>query len=139
MLARGISALKARRPARARLAAALAGFALVIGPATLGQPIGNGAPGQWNPAPCNGHGHTQFGRCFCDPGWAGAECATTEKALDCGDHGRASHGWCVCEPGWKGRACQTAPPTCAHGQVSLGKCICESGWSGDRCNDGPHP
>ena len=123
-----------------RLAAALAvlaGFALVLAPAALAQPIGNGAPGQWNQAPCSGHGHTNFGRCFCDPGWTGAECGAPEKPLDCGAHGKDSHGWCVCEPGWKGRACQTAPLACTHGQLAHGKCVCAAGWSGDTCSNGP--
>jgi len=146
MLAGGILALRTlhrtRRPKSAvsaapgaRLAASLAVLALlVLGPAAvLAQPAGNGTPGQWNAAPCSGHGHTDFGRCFCDPGWSGAECGATEKPLDCGDHGKASNGWCACEPGWKGRACQIAPVACAHGKVTQGKCVCDQGWSGDAC------
>jgi EGF-like domain len=88
-----------------RLAAAFAVLSLILGPAALAQPIANGAPGQWNAAPCHGHGHTDFGRCFCDPGWAGAQCDAPEKPLNCGEHGKASHGWCVCEPGWSGAVC----------------------------------
>lgn len=120
----------------ARLAASVALLALLLGPAAPAQTMigGTAPPSQWNAAACSGHGHTDFGRCFCDPGWSGAQCGAPEKPLDCGDHGKDSNGWCVCEPGWKGRACQTAPLTCAHGKVAHGKCACDAGWSGDACS-----
>ena len=122
----------------ARLAASFAVLALVLGPAAVAQSRGGGVgpPSQWGSAPCSGHGHHNFDRCFCDPGWSGEECNAPERPLDCGDHGKASNGRCVCEPGWKGRACQTAPLACTHGQVAHGKCVCEPGWSGDACNTG---
>jgi hypothetical protein len=120
----------------ARLAASSAVLVLLLGPAALAQRMGGGVgpPSQWSAAPCSGHGHHDFDRCLCDPGWAGAECDAPEKPLDCGDHGKATHGWCVCEPGWKGRVCQTAPMTCTHGKVAHGKCVCDPGWSGDACS-----
>ena len=118
----------------AGLATAFAALALLLAPAALAQPIGNGAPGQWNAAPCSGHGHTDFGRCFCDPRWTGAECDRPEKPLDCGDHGVASHGGCACERGWKGRTCQSATLVCTHGKAVHGQCVCDTGWSGETCN-----
>jgi hypothetical protein len=112
-------------------------LALVAGSPALAQPVGGGSAGQWSAAPCSGHGHTNIGRCFCDPGWSGATCGAPEKPLDCGAHGKASNGWCVCEPGWKGGACQTASLKCAHGKAAHGKCACEPSWSGDLCDKGP--
>jgi hypothetical protein len=111
----------------ARLAAPFAVLALVLAPAAVAQPTGGGVspPSQWNAAACSGHGHTQFGRCFCDPRWTGAACDNVEKPLDCGDHGKSSNGWCVCDPGWKGRACQTAPPPCPDGKAANGKGDCD--------------
>jgi hypothetical protein len=127
------------RGATARLAASFAGLALLLGSAAVAQNMGGGTgpPSQWGAAPCSGHGHHDFGRCFCDPGWAGDRCDITEKPLDCGLHGKASHGWCVCEPGWKGGACQTAPLVCTHGKAAHGKCVCDAGWSGGACNNSP--
>jgi hypothetical protein len=124
-------------PTRGRLAAFSAMLALLLGPPALAQPIGAGPPGGLSPAACNGHGQINLGRCFCDPGWSGAECGGRERPLACGAHGRASNGWCVCEPGWKGHACETAPPTCVHGKPAHGKCACDGGWSGDACDRGP--
>ena len=112
----------------ARLAASFAVLALVLAPvAVVAQPMvgGTSPPSQWGAAACSGHGHTQFGRCFCDPHWTGAACDNVEQPLDCGDHGKSSNGWCVCDPGWKGRACQTAPKPHATAAVTPGKSDCD--------------
>ena len=92
---------------------------------------------QWTTGSCSGHGHTQIGRCFCDPYWTGAQCDRLEQPPDCGDHGTASNGRCVCERGWSGRGCGTAPPACAHGKLAHRKCVCDPGWSGGACDKGP--
>jgi hypothetical protein len=137
MRAEKILTLDARgwRPSLTRLAAPAAVLALVLAPAALAQRMDGGlAPqSQWGAASCSGHGHTELGRCACDPRWSGAQCDTPEQPLDCGEHGKVSRGRCVCEPGWKGRTCQIANSTCTHGKLASGKCVCDPGWSGDAC------
>src|SRR5580700_12331257 len=98
MPAGGILASRTRQPTPGLVALAIV-LALALGPAALAQGSGVAPPSQWGAAACSGHGHTQFGRCFCDPRWSGDQCETPEQPLDCGEHGKASHGWCVCEPG----------------------------------------
>jgi hypothetical protein len=86
------------------------------------------------PAACSGHGQLRFGRCYCDPGWTGAQCDAPEAPLDCGEHGKARNDRCQCDAGWKGRTCATGVSMCAHGKAAGAKCRCESGWSGDACD-----
>ena len=122
---------------RARLAASIAVLAMVLGPAALAQPVGNGEPGQWSAAACRrALGPYRFRPLLLRrPELVDAsQCDKPEKPLSCGDHGRSSNGWCVCETGWKGSACQIATLSCTHGKAAHGKCVCEPGWSGDTCN-----
>ena len=94
------------------LAAALAALA---GTLLLALPVGAQMRGnsssqhELGATACNGHGNTNFDRCFCDPGWSGAQCATQESEPNCGAHGKAWYGKCRCQTGWKGAACETAP------------------------------
>ena len=124
----------------ARLAASVAVLVLALAPPAPAQRMvgGIGPESQWGGAACSGHGHTDFGRCACDPRWTGADCATPEQPPDCGAHGLASRGRCLCEAGWKGRTCQTAQLTCAHGKPASGQCACDPGWSGAACEVADH-
>ena len=121
------------------LAAALAALA---GTLLLALPVGAQMRGnsssqhESGATACSGHGNTNFDRCFCDPGWSGAQCDTQESEPNCGAHGKAWYGKCRCQAGWKGSTCETAPLSCVHGKAAgPGKCDCEAGWSGAACDD----
>jgi hypothetical protein len=120
-----------------RLAALCAVFALLVGAPAGAQMRGSSSSQHESGATaCSGHGNTNFDRCFCDPGWSGAQCATLESEPNCGAHGKASYGKCRCQAGWKGAACETAPLVCVHGKAAgPDKCACEAGWSGAACDD----
>jgi hypothetical protein len=121
------------------LAAVCGALALSLCPTALAQSHmtaqgGQSSQGLGNTA-CSGHGNTTFNRCFCDPGWVGANCDARETPLDCGDHGKAKYGRCFCEVGWKGKTCSlAAAPKCVHGKPDHDKCFCETGWTGDICD-----
>ena len=120
-----------------RLAALCAVFALVLAAPTGAQMRGpSSSQHEFGATACSGHGNTNFDRCFCDPGWTGAQCAAQETEPDCGAHGKAWYGKCRCQAGWKGAACEIAPLVCVHGKpAGAGKCACEAGWSGLACDD----
>ena len=54
---------------------------------------------------------TARGRCFCNPGFTGADCSTAlpcagEGDAGCGSHGICTHGRCFCEEGFDGAGCE---------------------------------
>lgn len=120
------------------LAGLLGALALVLGPPALAaQQVGaqtGQAQGGFGATACNAHGNLRFDRCFCDPGWIGAQCERPEPPPNCGDHGAASNGRCRCAPGWTGRSCEKPPPACVNGKLAHGKCVCDQGWSGNACD-----
>ena len=116
--------------------AALAGALLVALPADAQMRGDSSSQHQSGATACSGHGNTNFDRCFCDPGWSGAQCGTQETEPDCGAHGKPWYGKCRCQAGWKGAACESAPLACVHGKAAgSGKCACDQGWSGASCED----
>ncbi len=114
--------------------AALA-IALLLGPPAPAQMRGSSTPQQeYGVTACSGHGETRFDRCFCDPGWTGAQCETRETEPNCGDHGKAWYGKCRCQAGWKGALCDAPLAACVHGKSSHDECACDEGWSGAACD-----
>ena len=87
---------------------------------------------------CDGHGTCFNGRCFCDPGWEGADCAREQQCpVGCAQHGVCAYGACYCDPGFEGPACDTVlacPGECSgHGTCANARCYCEAGWRGVDC------
>ncbi len=88
---------------------------------------------------CSQHGVCNRGRCFCDPGWAGDDCAHEARCLEgCQGHGKCANGLCYCEPGWTGVDCGEVVPClnqCSHrGECIQAKCFCDHGWEGPDCS-----
>jgi len=84
------------------------------------------------------HGTCFEGRCFCDPGWSGDDCAVEAACdADCSSHGVCAYGVCFCDPGWEGPACDVVVPCPAqcsgHGTCALARCYCDDGWRGADC------
>jgi hypothetical protein len=119
----------------ARLAGVAAVFLLMLGP-PVGAQMRSGTQSVSGLQACSGRGETRFDRCFCDPGWTGAQCELRETPPNCGDHGKASNMRCVCEAGWIGKSCEMA---CVRGKAAHGKCACAPGWSGAACDVGSTP
>ena len=89
------------------------------------------------------HGLCHAGRCFCRPGFSGADCAVVAPQPcpnECSAHGACRFGQCFCDPGWRDPACDTpalCPNDCSgRGECFLERCFCAPGWSGARCDIG---
>ena len=104
--------------------------------ALAGPPV-NGLRGAC-PANCSAHGNCWMGRCLCDPGWEGHDCALAQSC-ECNGRGFCGHGRCFCDPGYDGPHCEIAaqcPSNCTgHGSCVHGRCTCDAGYSGSDCAD----
>ena len=64
-----------------------------------------------NPRQCGGRGLCHRAKCFCEPGFAGADCSQALPCpSDCKDaqgvaRGQCVHGACWCDPGYTGKTC----------------------------------
>jgi hypothetical protein len=61
---------------------------------------------------CSSRGLCEHGKCFCNPGYEGQDCAvikpcpiSANSSAYCNDQGTCLHGQCYCKPGWNGTAC----------------------------------
>jgi len=84
------------------------------------------------------------GRCECDPGFSGSDCASVVPCPDaCSQRGVCSRGSCFCDPGWSGVNCSTpegCPRGCSgHGTCVSGSCFCDLGYEGADCSVAPPP
>ena len=66
------------------------------------------------PNGCSSRGTCRDGRCFCDPGYEGSDCAIPvmcplagSPRRTCAGRGICLHGRCGCLPGWMGFACDS--------------------------------
>ena len=88
---------------------------------------------------CDGRGVCFEGKCFCDPGWEGADCSRASAcAPGCEQHGVCEYGVCWCDPGFSGPACDdtiACPGEChGHGTCANAQCYCDDGWRGSDCS-----
>ena len=68
---------------------------------------------------CGGRGLCEYGACFCDPGWEGANCSSAAGCPHgCSAHGECRHGLCYCEPGYDGAGCEIAPPPSTRAEIA---------------------
>ncbi|KAG7266227.1 hypothetical protein CRUP_026949 [Coryphaenoides rupestris] len=87
----------------------------------------------------------ETGVCRCDPGWAGARCATCTPMPGC-VHGSCHQPWqCSCHPGWGGRFCDkdihvcSREEPCRNGATCVMEdsgeysCVCLEGFQGRQC------
>lgn len=86
----------------------------------------------------NGHCNIETGRCECNAGWAGYDCANRVCPSDCSHHGYCLNGAiCACDAGWYSKDCSTrvCPNDCSgRGICHNGTCCCASGWLGRDCS-----
>merc|ERR1712193_506641 len=60
---------------------------------------------------CNSNGVCKFGKCFCNKGFEGADCAkkienALQCTLDCNNRGLCHKGRCFCTEGFSGSSCE---------------------------------
>ena len=98
------------------------------------------------PQDCGNRGICQYGKCFCDLGYAGEACEKKVACpLNCNSNGMCHHGQCDCNPGFSGETCEAQTgEQCKndcnhHGRCYMGKCWCQPGYEGDDCGILNHP
>ena len=75
--------------------------------------------------------------CFCEQGWAGADCALPVCEPECGQGSCVRPNKCSCKRGWRGKLCHQAicMKKCFMGDcIQPNLCKCQEHWYGDSCN-----
>ena len=99
------------------------------------------------PNDCSNRGQCFDGRCVCDFGYHGNDCAIgghlklelfgPKCPNNCTGHGQCDGGDCVCELDWVGKECDLpalCPGNCSgHGLCSHQQCFCDPGYNGTSC------
>jgi len=95
---------------------------------------------------CSHHGLCLNGKCTCEPGYTGLDCARVDQGAvaarcpnACSQRGTCLFGKCFCDPDYTGRACDqvlTCPEDCNHrGVCRYGKCFCYPGYRNVSCGE----
>merc|ERR1711968_359335 len=100
------------------------------------------------PHKCSARGICFNGKCLCEPGYEGKDCAvivgskkTHNCPHNCSKHGTCQLGKCFCDPGFGGSDCSNTAKCTAdcynHGMCKYGKCFCQPDYEGDDCSKAP--
>ena len=92
--------------------------------------------------PCSSNGVCVDGRCLCDDGWGGIDCAERLCLGSCSGRGLCVEGTCQCDAEWEGADCGLPAPLCPHNCSTHGRCdgarrrcLCDEGWGGADCSE----
>lgn len=94
------------------------------------------------PNDCSSHGLCDQGKCVCDSGFVGPDCARNVCPVLCSGNGQYVRGACKCSPGYFGVECenkrsftcsQSELPCSGHGLCVAGHCVCNKNHFGDDC------